>query len=160
MHPADQHLGASWNLRTATFIHAELVAPTPPTGTLFDLPLRSHQRGPASRKKMVETGTIFPRNWPKIPCIMEEMRRTPSPRSRSRNPTLPTPGPRRRQLTHHDGGSPPPLGVWDRGREGLGSARWRAPSGAWGDGRQESKEVLPVCFSYLCFGGHCDTLGG
>jgi hypothetical protein len=39
MHPTDQHLGASWNPMTATFIHAELVAPTPPAGTLLDLPL-------------------------------------------------------------------------------------------------------------------------
>jgi hypothetical protein len=41
MHPKDCQLGASWNPRTATFIQAELVAPTPPVGTLLDMPLQT-----------------------------------------------------------------------------------------------------------------------
>jgi hypothetical protein len=47
---ADPHLGANWNPRTTTFIQAELVAPTPPAGTLLDLPLQTSPARPVEEE--------------------------------------------------------------------------------------------------------------
>jgi hypothetical protein len=48
--PINHHPSASWNPTTATFIQAELVAPTPPTDTLLHLPLETSPAKPVKEE--------------------------------------------------------------------------------------------------------------